>query len=149
MCETGSSTCKTTSAAVTLTAGYLSWAELSITRMQCAALCCKVSEWKQAASLVQAANQNHRLMLNLQPFSRTYFLSYHSVFLQDTRLAVPLGNVPAPDAAVGWDVWRLSPSTSPSFRDIAVERWEPTLHPFIWWVYLWAFCFPSGSFTLD
>lgn len=74
--------------------------------------------------LSKPANLNYRLMLNLQPPSLTYFLSCFPVFPRDTRLAVSLGNVPARGAVVGWEVWRPIPTTSPSYRDIPVERWR-------------------------
>lgn len=148
MCETGSGTCKTTLAAVTLTAA---WPALSCAEHHQSAACCSVLQGfrgREAAFPEQAGKSELQTEVKPAVILTNIFLSYCPVFLRDTRPAVSLWNVPAHDAVLGWEVWRPSPSVSPSYRDIPVERWRALLHPFIWWVYLWAYCFPSCSFTL-
>lgn len=96
---------------------------LAITRVQRAARCSKASEWRQAAAPEQASKSE--LQTDVKP-AATLTNLFFKLFpcLRDTRLAVSLGNVPAHGAVVGWEVWRPIPTTSPSYRDIPVERWR-------------------------
>lgn len=129
----------------------LCWVELSWASLECSVLlgAARLQSGDRQHFPNKLANQNYRPVLNLQPFSLTYLLSYHVLFLCFNWLAASLGNVPAHDAVVGWEVWRRTPSTSPSYRDITVERWGAPPAPFNLVGLSVGFFFLSGSFTLD